>query len=242
MTATTDNPFSGVISFERPYDKEGAPPCGLYLHAPAKLNINLFAHQLRVACQALNESKYQKNMHALELRFPKAIYDRERADASALVAICRNNGVVPIVRGDIGLCIETDADGVVLSDVKDIAQARHILGEKAIIGMECGNSRETAKAALDQGIDYVVFSRFFTRKDAKSYADLSLLEWWSTLTHIPAVATGSVGGTRAIEMARAGAGFIAPGNWVWSYSKGPKQAVYWVQAGIDHAHAEARMN
>lgn len=234
--------FSGVISFERPYVKEGAPSCGIYLQAPAKMRINLFVHQLRAVCQALNESKYEKHMNALELRFPKAIYERERADAQALTAICKNNGIVPIIRDNVALCVEAGADGVMLSDAEDIAQARHILGEKAIIGLECGNSRELAETALGQGIDYVSFSRFFARKDAKSYADISLLEWWGTHTHIPAVATGSVGGTRAIEMTRAGAGFIAPGAWVWNYSKGPKQAIYWLQACIEQGLVKELLN
>jgi thiamine-phosphate pyrophosphorylase len=242
MMTTPQNPFSGVISFERPYEKDGAPACGIYLVSPVKLRINLFAQQLRHAVAALNESRYQKNMHALEMRFPKAIYDKERAEANALVAICKRNGVVPVVRNDIGLCIECQADGVILDDPANVAEARRILGDSAIIGVDCGNDKKKAKKALEAGVDYVSFSRFFAKKDSNSYADLSLLEWWSMQTHLPAVATGSVGGTRAIEMVRAGAGFIAPGSWVWNYAKGPKQAIYWLQACVEHAAGEQRVN
>ena len=127
-------------------------------------------------------------------------------------------------------------------DAERSTEARRILGASSIIGVDCGNSQAKAEAALAAGVDYVVFSQFFARKNAAGAADLSLLAWWSTRTELPAVATGNVTGMHAAEMTAAGAGFIAPGNWVWNYSKGPKQAIYWLQEVIEHGLTKSKMN
>ncbi len=234
--------FSSVISFPRPYDKEGAPACGIYLHPPKKTSFKLFVVQLRAVLNALNNSRYQKNMHALELHFPKKIFEKERQQASQLVAMCRGAGVVAIVRGDVGLCIECGAEGVILSELEDIATARHILGASAIIGFDCGNSQEKAEVALEKGVDYVTFSGFFAAGTSKKYADVSLLEWWSSKTALPAAAFGKINVERVIALTKSGAGFIGAGAWVWEHEEGPARAIYWLQEAIEHGLSSVKIN
>lgn len=234
--------FSGVISIPRPYDKEGAPSCGIYLVAPKKTSFNMMVAQLRVVFSALNGSRYQKNMHAIEFKFPKKIFEKERTQATTLVNMCRAAGVVAIIRDDVSLCVEADADGVILSETDNVEVARKVLGNRAIVGLDCGNSREKAELALSSGFDYVVFSKFFAPSDAKKHADISLLEWWSSATHLPAVAFSKLDVNRCIDLAKAGAGFIGSDDWVWKHENGPKQAIYLLQEAIEHGLGKIQMN
>ena len=198
------------------------------------MHLNLFMEQARRAFTALNNSVYEKNMHALEIRFPAKIYEKEREQAAAIVGLCQRNGVVAIIRDDVGLCVESGADGVMLSQAGAVEQAKHILGERAIIGVDCGNSTEKAELALAGGADYVIFSRFFsTAANAKS-ASLDLLEWWNSKTMLPSVALGNLNVERALAMTHKGAGFIGAGSWVWNHREGPARAIYWLLEAIEH--------
>lgn len=234
--------FSSIISVPRPYDREGAPSCGIYLLAPRKMQFKQFMVQLQVVFAALNSSPYQKNMHAVEFKFPKKIFDKEREQASILVGMCKQAGVVAIIRSDVGLCVECGADGIILAEISEISTARHVLGEAAIIGFDCGNSREKAELALQVGVDYVTFSTFFAPESAKKHADISLLEWWSTATHLPAVAFAKLDVERTIIITKAGAGFIGAGSWVWEHDEGVRQAIYWLQESIEHGLEQIKTN
>ena len=225
--------FGPSFTIERPHSRGGAPRCGVYLTTPKPLRLQQFIIQARRAFAALNASPYEKNMHALELRFPKRVYEKERQAAGTLVQLCRNNGIVAIVRGDLGLAVECGADGLLLEKIEDFPQARHVLGEQAILGLDCGNSQELAEAALQAGIDYVVFSKFFSPVNAKRSAELSLLAWWGTRTELPAVAHANLNVSRALQMAHLGAGFIGAGDWVWEHEEGPARAIYWLQEAIE---------
>ncbi len=231
-----------MISFPRPYEKEGAPSCGIYLTAPKKLSFNQMVVQLRNAINAINSSKYQKNMHAVEFVFPKKIYEKEREQAGILVGMCRGAGMVSIIRGDIGLCVECGADGVIMEEPEQLQTARKALGNSAIIGLDCGNSRNKAEQALLNGVDYVTFSKFFATENSKKFADIELLEWWAKTTHLPAATFGNLDVNRIIKLTKAGAGFIGVGDWVWNHDDGPKQAIYLLQAAIEHGLAAEKIN
>lgn len=234
--------FNSVISVPRPYNKQGAPSCGIYLIAPKKISFNMLMVQLRAAFSALNGSEYQKNMHAIEFKFPEKIFDKERERAAAVVAACRSAGIVSIIRGDVGLCVECGADGVMLDNPENIATARHLLGDTAIIGLDCGNSKSMAEAALRNGVDYVTFAKFFSSVKSKNNADISLLEWWSGTTHLPAVTFSKLDVQGCIKLTNSGAGFIGAGSWVWKHDDGVKQAIYWLQESIEHGLSQIKIN
>ena len=77
--------------------------------------------------------------------------DRMRA-AGALVELCHQHGIPLIVNDDIELAREVGAAGVHLGQ-EDAAleQARHRLGDQAIIGVSCYNSLEQARLACGNG-------------------------------------------------------------------------------------------
>lgn len=228
--------FTSIISVPRQYDKEGALSCGIYLVAPQQMPIQMFDLQMQAAFRAINSSLYEKNMHALEIPSPEEIFEKERQEATAIVAVCKRNSIVPIVRESVPLCIECGAEGVIVSTPEAVAQARHVLGEDAIIGMDCGTSQELAEQALAAGVDYVSFGS----EDAP--LDVALLGWWSSKSHLPAVAKGTLDVERCIEMAKAGAGFIGAGQWVWAHEEGPARAIYWLQEAIEHGLSTQQIN
>lgn len=229
--------FSSVISVERPYQEKGAPACGMYLVAPRNWPIKQAQIQLGRVFAALNASKYERNMHAIEFAFPKAIYEKERMEATAFVALCKNKGVVPIIRNDVGLAVECAAEGVMLEDAAKVPEARAVLGERAIIGVDCGNSQAMAEAALAAGVDYVSFGKFFSSPKAAGKAPLELLAWWSTKTELPAVAYSNNATASMIQLVHAGAGFLGAATWVWNHKQGPAQAIYMMQECVDYALA-----
>ena len=222
--------FSGVISFERPYDKEGAPSCGIYLVTRDVSQPKLLGEQLRHTFTALNNSPYQRNMHALEMQFPEEIYDQERETASALVALCKRNGVVPLIRHDLGLLVECNAEGLLVNSADGMQKAREVAGEAGILGIDCGSDKAAAEAALAAGVDYGVI-------------EPSLLDWWSTATHLPAAVTGNFDDPASIiELVKNGAGFLRAGDWVWHHPEGPARAIYWLQEMIEHGLSQRVVN
>ena len=95
---------------------------------------------------------------------------RRRAQAQALSDLCRATGARLIINDDPDLAVAVGADGVHLGrDDGDPAQARHLLGPQAIIGVSCYDCLELGLAAQAAGADYVAFGSFFpsaTKPDA----------------------------------------------------------------------------
>jgi thiamine-phosphate pyrophosphorylase len=70
-------------------------------------------------------------------------------------AVCRSYGAKFIVNNNINLAVELNADGVHLTKLDiPVDHARHILGEKKIIGASVNNLEDIIKAA-ELGADYV---------------------------------------------------------------------------------------
>jgi thiamine-phosphate pyrophosphorylase len=92
---------------------------------------------------------------------------------------------------------------------------RRALGEDAILGAECGDSRHLAMVAGELGCDYVSF-------DARA---LETIAWWAEMMEVPCVAWGHIDLESAPEAIRAGADFLAVGRAVWNHPDGPGAAV-----------------
>ena len=88
-------------------------------------------------------------------------------------------------------------------------------------------SRHLAMEAAEAGADYVAFGAFFptATKDAKTRAEIGVLEWWSELMVVPCVAIGGITVENAPVLIEAGADFLAVSAGVWSHKDGPAAAV-----------------
>jgi len=124
-----------------------------------------------------------------------------------------------IINDDIELAQQVRADGVHLGrHDPDIARARQLLGNRAVIGISCYNSLELAATAAAQGASYVAFGRFFasqTKPDAVQ-AQPELICQAKNILEIPIVAIGGITPDNAPALIDAGADMLAVINAVFA--------------------------
>jgi thiamine-phosphate pyrophosphorylase len=147
----------------------------------------------------------------LQLRCKTMPGDALREAASLLRADCRGAGVPFIVNDDARLAAEARADGVHLGEHDgDIARARALLGDDAIIGVSCYDDLQRARDAAAAGADYIAFGAFFpsaTKPNARR-ASIELLRDSAALG-LPRVAIGGITPDNANALVEAGADLIA---------------------------------
>ena len=148
----------------------------------------------------------------LQYRNKQASRDIQLEEATNLLALCRQHGVLLIINDDVELAIDVDADGVHLGQ-KDLAlnEAHQHLGENKIIGISCNNRFDYALSAQQQGADYVAFGRFFPSqtKPQAPQADISLLHRARTELQLPVVAIGGITPDNGQQLIEAGADMLA---------------------------------
>jgi thiamine-phosphate pyrophosphorylase len=137
---------------------------------------------------------------------------RRLAEAAGIVTLCAEHGMVSIINDDIGLALETGADGVHLgSDDADPAGARSRLGDDALIGVSCYDSLERAHAAQAAGCDYVAFGSAYPSptKPGAVHAPLELYERAAAELDVPIVAIGGITPANAAPLVEAGCRAVA---------------------------------
>ncbi|WP_428310895.1 thiamine phosphate synthase [Hydrocarboniphaga sp.] len=134
------------------------------------------------------------------------------ANAQPLRQRCRDAGVLFIVNDDMQLAAAVEADGVHLGKSDgSIAAARARLGDGVLIGVSCSGDLARARAAQQQGADYVAFGRFYdsqTKPDAPP-ASIEVLREARAQLHLPIVAIGGITPDNAAPLLAAGADMIA---------------------------------
>ncbi|HEX4199134.1 MAG TPA: thiamine phosphate synthase, partial [Caulobacteraceae bacterium] len=165
---------------------------------------------------------------ALQIRIKDAPDDIVAAAVDALSPIAQARGVAVILNDRPDLAARLGCDGVHIGqEDMPFAQARKLMGPKAMIGVTCHDSRHLAMEAAEEGCDYVAFGAFFptTTKDAKFHAEIAILEVWQEVMQIPCVAIGGIAVENCRPLVTAGADFLAVSAGVWAYSDGPAAAV-----------------
>ena len=137
---------------------------------------------------------------------------RRRAEASALLARCRDHDALLLINDDVELAAAIGADGVHIGrDDASYQHARITLGDDAIIGVSCYNRLELARDAQSLGADYVAFGSFFpspSKPDAVP-ADFALLTMAHAELRIPICAIGGIRIKLAPAIVSAGADMVA---------------------------------
>ncbi|HEY5718860.1 MAG TPA: thiamine phosphate synthase, partial [Gammaproteobacteria bacterium] len=83
---------------------------------------------------------------------------RRRAEATALLALCRRHRARLLINDDVELAAAVGADGVHLGrDDGSLAAARERLGPGALIGVSCYADPARARDAARAGADYLAF-------------------------------------------------------------------------------------
>ena len=133
------------------------------------------------------------------------------AQASALLALCREYHVPLIINDDMHLAARIGADGVHLGEGDgDLRAARELLGPRAFIGASCYDDIERARRAVQAGASHVAFGAFFPSptKPAARRATPALLRE-ATALPVPKVAIGGITPDNGGLLTAAGADLLA---------------------------------
>ena len=147
----------------------------------------------------------------LQLRNKAMDADALRVAGIALRSACKDAGVPLLINDDAALAAELGADGVHLGEHDgDIASARGLLGDDAIIGASCYDDIDRARHAATTGASYLAFGAFFPSptKPAARRATPQLLHDATTLG-LPLVAIGGITPDNGASLIAAGAHLLA---------------------------------
>lgn len=154
--------------------------------------------------------------------------DEIRRAVGELLPVTRKHDVAFILNDRPDLAAELGCDGAhVGQEDASYEEARRLLGDDAIVGVTCHDSRHLALEAAEAGADYVAFGAFFDTgtKSPKSRAGRDILTWWSDVTQVPCVAIGGITADNCGPLIEAGADFLAVSAGVWAHPEGPQAAV-----------------
>ena len=176
--------------------------CRLYLVTPPALSdLAAFVAKLEAAFAG-------GEVAALQVRLKDAPDAEVAAAVRAVTSPARAAGCAVILNDRPDLAAALGCDGVhVGQEDASLAEARRIMGEGAMIGVTCHDSRHLAMEAGEAGADYVAFGSFFptTTKEVRHRAEPSILGWWSTLFELPSVAIGGITPVNVAPLVAAGA-------------------------------------
>lgn len=201
--------------------------CRLYLITPPEItDIAAFARELDAALDGGDVASLQIR---LKSRDGVAAPDGHILELGRhIVGRAQERGVAVLVNDRPDLAVELGADGVHIgqSDMP-YARARKLVGDGAIVGVTCHDSRHLAMEAGEAGADYVAFGAFYPTetKNPAAKAEPELLTWWQEMMELPCVAIGGVTVDNARPLVAAGADFLAVSAGVWRAQGGPGAAV-----------------
>jgi thiamine-phosphate pyrophosphorylase len=147
----------------------------------------------------------------LQLRNKPADAAQRRAQALALLPICRAHKVPLIINDDWRLAVEIGADGAHLGATDgELGPARSALGSNAILGASCYGDIARGQRAREEGASYLAFGAMFPSgsKPLAPSAPLSVLREASAIG-LPIVAIGGITPDNTRQVIAAGADFVA---------------------------------
>jgi thiamine-phosphate pyrophosphorylase len=166
-------------------DQDDAPQ--IYLVTPPEFELSEFPDRL-AACLDATE------VACVRLGLATRDEDRISRAADALREITHARDVALVIDTHAKLVTRLGLDGVHLTDgSRSVRVTRKDLGEDAIVGAFCGNSRHDGMTAGEVGADYVSFGPAGTTDlGTTPQAEAELFEWWSMMIEVPVVAEGAL--------------------------------------------------
>ncbi|WP_443115133.1 thiamine phosphate synthase [Herbaspirillum seropedicae] len=117
---------------------------------------------------AATELALQHGAALVQYRHKTADAQQRQAQASALLALCRQYQVPLIINDHVDLCLDIDADGIHVGGTDaSIAEVRKAVGPDRIVGASCYGTLELAHAAYRDGASYVAFGGFYPSRVKK---------------------------------------------------------------------------
>ena len=142
----------------------------------------------------------------------------------ALAPVVQGRNVALLVEGHAEIVARAGADGAHLSGYEALSRALPGLKPDRIAGAGGLETRHDAMLAGEAGADYVMFGEPGGSGGRPSFpAVVERVAWWAELFEVPCVGfAASI--DEAEGLARAGAEFIALGEFVWDDARGPAAA------------------
>ena len=136
--------------------------------------------------------------------------------ADALRAVTHSRDVALVIESHVLMVERLGLDGVHLLDgARSVKAMRKDLGDDAIIGSFCGQSRHDGMTAGELGADYISFGPVgATPLGDGRIAELDLFEWWSAMIEVPVVAEGALD-TALIRQLAPHTDFFGIGDEIW---------------------------
>ena len=182
----------------------------IYLISPSDFDLSTFPDQL-AACLDSTE------VGCVRLALATTDEGRIAKAADALRDVTHARDVALVIDSHMMLVERLGLDGVHLTDgARSIKKVRKDLGDDAIVGSFCGNSRHDGMTAGELGADYVSFGPVGqTPLGDGRQAELELFEWWSMMIEVPVVAEGALD-EALIRNAAPHTDFFGIGDEIWT--------------------------
>lgn len=168
--------------------------------------------------------------------------------AARFKEVAHHHDAAFLIEDDADAARSIGADGVHLSlertaDESSYPSARQVLGDDAIVGVNCGASRHLALLLAEQGADYVAFSEPAAGVSAGVGVDSEsaneLISWWSEFVEVPSVAWQIISREDAETAARQGADFVALDAAIWRDRSTASETIRAIQDGLSAVKLKA---
>lgn len=191
----------------------------IYLTTPQSFDLAEFAPQLEAVLDAVPVVCVRISLSTTDERELSRAADRLRE-------ICHARDVAIVIDDHYRMIKTHGLDGVHLtSSSRHVRDARSELGNDAIVGAYCGNSKHAGMTAAEIGTDYISFGPISgSALGDGSIADAELFQWWSEMIEVPVVAEGNVT-PEALAAVKDYIDFLCVGSEIWTADEGPVAAL-----------------
>jgi thiamine-phosphate pyrophosphorylase len=192
----------------KPAKAEPRPAPRLYLVTPAVEDATAFANDLAVALAA-------GDVAAVLLRLAPADERSMINTAKALGAVAQGKDVALLLDNNVGLVARAGADGAHVTGLAKFTEQIVELKPAWIAGAGGMTSRHDAMTAAELGADYIMFGEPDENGNRPSFESIEArIAWWSEVFEAPCVAYAAAV-SEVAPLVKAGADFIALGDWIW---------------------------
>ncbi|WP_432240552.1 thiamine phosphate synthase [Herbaspirillum robiniae] len=161
---------------------------------------------------AATELALQNGTALVQYRHKTASPEQRRAQAEALLVLCRQYKVPLVINDHVDLCLAIDADGIHVGGTDaSIAEVRKAVGPNRIVGASCYGTLELAHAAYRDGASYVAFGGFYPSR-VKKYDFRTAPEIIAQSKReipLPVVVIGGITLENAVPLVEQGADMVA---------------------------------
>ena len=157
------------------------------------------------------EAALKGGARLLQYRDKSSDQARRLREASQLAELCARHGAELIINDDAELAAKLGVGLHLGQSDGSLAAARALLGRQAIIGATCHAQLELARQAVDEGVSYIAFGRFFNSqtKPGAPAATAQLLDEARQRFGLPIVAIGGVDLSNGALLIQHGADLLA---------------------------------